>query len=822
MDYNNIVSSTSDRCGTVDLGVSGANATQATVQFKGEACSSVDILQPHTRLSSLHVKPDLMQVERYVRRPYKLDSWVLDSTTRTYDFAGTQFSPVMSRLSGALGFRCEIVARLQIIGSPFASGIYRLAWSPSVSRYRSDAWGANITMFSQLPGVNLNISEMTEVELRVPYHAVTDYLPVRLADWAVNDIYGTFWICPIATVDIGSASPVKATLWINFESVEVEGNTAPTMVSGTLQAGDISAPAVEQRCVDDHDCKASGLSSIRGVVDTVAPQLKPILGAAEWAIDKANGLARAFGYSKPNRLKAHRYVRPSRYMSLNTDVADDIPSIASHAYNNVSLINADSSDVNQMSLKTFASRYAVTGKFSLTTADTENMNKYYAHVHPLAAWMSTTAVSNVANQLSATYVFGSAAEDIIPSPMWYVSNLFTMWRGTVKFRFDLSKTKFHAGRLRITYSPSANYLAAVPPYLFPDVSDVVPIHGKSVIWDIRDSPFLEFECPYVWHRYFMPFNKVSASLSVIVVDPLIATTTVSSSITCLVSMAAGSDFEWANPVGSQYLWYSTPAAGVPPTTLLAEAEQGDNSLETTLLSQVTDGVASVEIGGKLQSGDVFDADLTLQDKLGSENAIGESIVSIKQLVSRPSWINISQQSTAYPFYLANCPTRANIDTFYYSWNGYFNCVFAFARGSTRFQLLSNIPTSKISMVIDGRGAVGTQGNGNAGMGLYQADYNLPVQSIVPYLSTNSRSTAGQGVTGYINYWGENYSSYAVLNVASGTAINGFTGKFLLAVSAGDDAQYFFQLPCPAFRGGFTTVATTASGVIASAFYSAFT
>jgi len=825
MDYNNVVSSSTSRCGEVDLGIKTSDTKQATVDFKGEACSDVNILEPTMNLSSLHRKQELATVERYLRRPIKLDTWVIDSTTRTYDMNASNFANVSTRLVGALGFRCTLVFRLQIVGTPFTSGIYRLCWTPSVSRYRSDAWGANITMASQIPGVNLNISETTEVVLRVPFNAVTDYLPVKSSEWSTNDIYGTLWVIPFVPANFGSGSVgVRANIWMNYEDIEIEGNVAPVMVSATLQSG-ISAPATEQQCVDEHGCSATGLPTVKTAVDTVAPSISPLLGAAAWAVKKMSGAASALGYSKPNRLKSFNYVRPTKYFTVNTDVADVIPSTSTHAYNNVSLIPGDGMAVEQMGLLTFASRYAVCGYFTLNTSDAEDYLKYYSHVHPLAGWWSTTASAWNSNRIPTGYTFSSEPEDMIPTPLFYISNLFTMWRGTIKYRFDFAKTKFHAGRIRITYSPSANYLAAsAPPYLVPDTSDGTQVHGKTVIWDIRESSYFEFECPYEWHRYYTPFNKVTSSLSVIVVDPLIAADTVANNIRCMVSMAAGSDFEWANACPSQYLPYATTVTA-PPSLVFGDDgfpfEDDGTRLLDTVLPYPLDVGKSLDI--KFQSGiQTYDCDLTLQDMKGSENAIGESIVSIKDLISRPSWANLPTQGLLSPFYTTGVPSRANIDSFYYSWQGYFNHVFAYARGSTRYQVLSNIPTSKISLVEDSRGIVGTQGNGNASMNMYQADYNLPCQAIAPFMSTNSRTTAGQGVgLNYINYWGERYTNLVVANPASGTTTGGFSGKFLVAVSAGDDAQLFFQLPCPAFKGGFTTVATTASGVIASAFFSAY-
>lgn len=815
MDYNNQSDMKFSTCGQLGLNAAGPADVNSTAMFKGEVCNEVVIGNRAREVApGIYKKPNLLTVERYLERPFLFDSFVLDNNTYTRDLVASDFSQMSVRLRGTVGFRTTIRLRFQVVGTPFVSGLYRFAFSPLTSRYRSDAWGANITKATQLPGVNINLHDTTEVQLVIPYTHFRDFLPSHNNDWTTRDIYGTVWLFPILPINSATGGAgVRANIWMSFEDVEVEGATQGDRVQAILQAGE-SAPAVEQQCVDEHSCVASAVPSAKTMVSAVSPSLSAVVGTAAWAVRKAAGFASAMGYSKPNTMKTIKYVRSTKYITNNADVQDCLPSIATHAYNSTDLIHASPNDVDEMAIRNFVARPAVVGFFDFKKTDAAGGLNYFAHVTPYSAFM-TTLTSNQGtdkNLIAAAVPWSSANDDIVPSPLFYMANLFTLWRGTIRFRFDLAKTKFHAGRLRVTYMPSnifqSNTLANT---LVPSVANGAPMFGKSVIWDIRESTYLEFDCPYEYSSYYTPFQQYTAVLAVNVVDPLVAPDMVDNFIGCAVSMSGGPDIQFANPVGPQFQPYATPAT-IP--TLLKEEGVNNDQASAFVNVEAPDVV--------LHGPALYDADLTTQDDKGEERAIGEAITSIKQLVQRPSYSIITQQVSTNPAYTITLPTRAALDATYISWLSYFNHCFAFARGGSRYQIIANGQTTKMYATLDARGMVGNLGQGGSYMALYQGDYNNPLQFSLPYLSMNSRDLCGYcRLTSYTGFWDTVYTNRAVINPASGTATTALGDRIVATVSAGEDWQYFFQLPCPALRGGGSTAATATSLAIAAAFYSAY-
>ena len=75
----------------------------------------------------------------------------------------------------------------------------------------------------------------------------------------------------------------------------------------------------------------------------------------------------------------------------------------------------------------------------------------------------------------------------VPNPMGYVAQLFRYWRGDLIYRFKFLCTKFHKGRVRITYDPVSG---AVPNY-----ED--SIFRSSHIVDLEESQDFEFVVPFI-------------------------------------------------------------------------------------------------------------------------------------------------------------------------------------------------------------------------------------------------------------------------------------------------------------------------------------
>lgn len=122
------------------------------------------------------------------------------------------------------------------------------------------------------------------------------------------------------------------------------------------------------------------------------------------------------------------------------------------------------------------------------------------------------------------------------------------------FRFTFAKTKLHAGRVIVTFTPffnaettfgraSANQtLLPIPQY----GSRVDPF-GHTAIFNLKDDNVFEFTVPYVAPVPYCSFSDFTGSISMHVLEPLVGPTNTAHVVDVLVEVRGGDDFELANP-----------------------------------------------------------------------------------------------------------------------------------------------------------------------------------------------------------------------------------------------------------------------------------
>lgn len=199
----------------------------------------------------------------------------------------------MDKLKGFLNMRATAKLRLTLNATPFQAGLLRMMYFPNHSVRPSEANSHyyNIVTSSQLPGVFLPFSQ-DAVELSVPYMSPTYYVQLdRVGLDAVS--WGTVKVkvyCPMRT---GSSGPTTApcTLWLSFEDVDLAGQLYPQA------KGNVSDRETNGGRGTISTIMASGRDYVRllGRVPSMANLAEP----TAWALDIASKAASALGWSKP-------------------------------------------------------------------------------------------------------------------------------------------------------------------------------------------------------------------------------------------------------------------------------------------------------------------------------------------------------------------------------------------------------------------------------------------------------------------------------------------------------------------------------------------
>ena len=300
------------------------------------------------------------------------------------------------------------------------------------------------------------------------------------------------------------------------------------------------------------------------------------MSTASWAAALAARAARVWGWSKPLALKApERMDRKIMAFSAVSDVAAYAKPLGVLSENSVALPPPIPKNIDEMSIDFIKQVYAFAYSTTWTTSQ--------------VAGTILFAVTTAPN------AYTTFSKGLTYTPASFVSQQFERWRGTLKYRFKLVKTSFHRGRLLVAFYPGTT------PADTAALSQSEPVYREVV--DVSETNEFEVCCPYMLPTPWLQRNQQSGTLVVYVVDPLVAPTTVSSSVGVLIEHAGGSDFQVAVPV----TWPYEPYA--PSTAQMAEEYVA---------------TPCFELGPKSSS---------VNDRI-PEYTIGESVKSIRQLIKR--------------------------------------------------------------------------------------------------------------------------------------------------------------------------------------------
>jgi len=538
---------------TVSEGNKAVDAA-ATTQFTSDA-NIVEV----TRLSRASVPRDLfdlnhqfnvMGIHDFLAKPFLL----ANGTFGTADVGTTFASYVMpnailanviyrNKLSGFLGFRATTVLRMVINATPFQQGRYMVAYVPyggarTIAKNAAMAvsYAYSLVQRTQLNRIELDVSCDTEGVMRIPYDSALAFFPLAsLSDANQYGALGTVQIFPYSALQVVSGTTtVSYALYASFEEVELVGAAMPQM--GSLSVG---------------EARKAGQGPVSAVLSAVAmasralipiPLVSSYAKTTSWALDILSNTAKAFGYCKPANLGPNvRVTQGSGYYMGNVDGFDQGISLAASSENEVKVMSGlGSTDLDEMTFDYLLSIPAWYQTFQWTTALAIGASPYNISVTPSNYYTTQTVT----------------AQSVVNfTPLCFVANHFQYWRGSIIFKFKFVKTAFHSGRLSFDFYPeeyksnvvSTSYAGA--PY----------VHRQIV--DIRECNEVTIEIPYVNSSPYLENANPTGYLVIHVVDPLIATGTVSTSIDILCEVSGGKDFEVAIPAsGGSY----TPCVGLTP------------------------------------------------------------------------------------------------------------------------------------------------------------------------------------------------------------------------------------------------------------------
>jgi len=494
----------------------------------------------------------------------------------------------LQNVNGYTGIRATLVYTLVVAAPPQASGILKLAWWPLTQKDGPDGFAkmALMPMYSQVQNVELNIAESSTVTLKVPFQHFSDYL--RISPSVPRD-YGSVAVgtyLPIGGT-YAATSVISCTIYVSYEDVELIN---PGTGTGTVIAQ------------SGFESKALGpvTQLVRGAKKIVDSSIGiPLLGAytssVSWALGGVGALAAHYGWSRPNDGGA-KMVQPTTGRNHNNVLgicnAADFGMFSNNEVKPIDDIS--STKVDEMSICYLTCIPSPIFRGQLTANMLPGQLVYSTCINPSFFFYQVSTANAAYTQLGVPAK--SAKKAIIPTPHFVMSQIFNYWRGDLVFRVKFARSKFSAGRVLVAYNPKPDSIMGEvgnSRYNFP-----------SKLIDLRTDSHIDLEVPFSY-----PFNMCLMSDTVLrnignffirVIDPIIVPTGVATEMPFIVEVFSKCGISFGSVQPSDFGY----------------AREGSAIYAQSGLEHLTE-------------------------------TIGESILSIKQILQRPTFKTFMQ-----PEYLA--------------------------------------------------------------------------------------------------------------------------------------------------------------------------
>lgn len=444
-------------------------------------------------------------------------------------------APYADKLKGFGMYRAKFVVRVELNANPFQQGMLLLHYIPNqVDRVAVDPGflsrvNLNLTAKVQHPSCYIFASDKS-VEFEVPYISPSLFYDVVNGKYDWGNVKLDVML-PLAT---GASGPTDTEV----------------TVFGYFKDSEFLAPVVPQSSnrvvVRKNEDKESGKPVTQGLlaVSKAAtalsgiPLISSFMQSAAFSARTVASLTSYFGFSKPRLDSQIMFMTPQPGRHMNSSTGGD----QSHPLGIQSDISVDSLDT-----------HSITGMDEMSLAFLKKIPHYVGTLNWTTSQSPDTTLSSL---LLTTYLprgdFTTSAAGHTMSyaqsgPIWYMSNFFRHWRGSMILNVKIAKTKFHTGKLLVAYQPGDK--------------PVAPTNSTSVfclrnIIDISEQDEFTIEFPYlVWKTWLDTGANVVAGgramglVRISVLNQLRCPETAASTVQLFMTMTYGDDFQFNSPCG---------------------------------------------------------------------------------------------------------------------------------------------------------------------------------------------------------------------------------------------------------------------------------
>ncbi len=554
----------------------GQSATSEVVTFVDNSRGTTLEIEQGSNPIASNGQTANTSLAKFLSRPTLIDSrsW---TTSSLVGYTGSIIEPwyeflnnpaIKQKLANYAFLRARLCVKVVINATPFHFGLMRVAYQPNVNAAdtgdRKNMIRTNPTSalpymvpLSQLPGIWVHPSDNSAGHMVLPFFNQRNWLSLTSAA-AVKTMGALYYYinAPLGVASSTGSTSVTVDTFAWLEDVELSGTTAEL----ALQSGDVVDGSVSRVSSAHHDFRAQARDEYDGPVSRVASSI----AAATSALSSVPVIGK---FARATTIGAGAIADVASIFGFtNTPVTDDVPArmpmpgppIASAEIGSqIQKLTLDPKQElsidptlhgvgseDEMALSNIVTKPSVLTTTGWSTTDTIGTVIFNANVSPML--FSRVAINDAGAVLRAHRVYHT--------PMSYVGMMFQHWRGDVIFDIEVLCTKFHKGRLKISWDPLGSGGAAAL------AENVV----YTTILDVGENNKASFRVPYhqaaAWQRMrgitrdnwtpgnALPVNKDydNGLFLVSVLTPLMSPVT-PQNVTVLVTVRGAENLEYANP-----------------------------------------------------------------------------------------------------------------------------------------------------------------------------------------------------------------------------------------------------------------------------------
>lgn len=569
------------------------------MHFKDENAGEALSYNPLIDSTFTNTYTPIADLRTYLQRPVRIytQSWTVANALRTsikpWDLYFND-ARIKDKIENYGFLQCNLKLKFVVNATPFNYGALLVSYNP-LNQYE----GAPVTTLvnydiqciglSQRPHLWIYPATNQGGELVLPYINKEDWLDVT-SRASFQNMGELIFITPDI---LRNANSVTNTIDIQVFAWAEDIRLAGPTLKAALQADEYEYDGVISK-------PASAISRAAGALG-VLPKIGPFATATSMVTGAVAEVASWFGFTNTPVISEVKPYKSMNFHSLaSAEISQPVDKLTLDPKNELTIdsrtIGLDGTD--ELVISSLAQRESFLKSSVWAATDAVDHVIFGSLVNPFL----------YAEQTNASVVYHQS------TPLAWMSHMFKYWRGDLIFRFRFIATKYHKGRVMISWDPHKNLTSSIP----------TPTTNYCRIVDIAEEPDVEIRvnfCQETSYRiidndtsrtYYSDTGAISdpgeADNGCIVMRVLTQQTSpvTAASIQVLTSVRAADNFELANPKGlSQLYSLYTPQS--------EEIKYGD--------------VQSIDIatGGTVES----------NDKL-SLVYMGETMLSLRQLIRRSS------------------------------------------------------------------------------------------------------------------------------------------------------------------------------------------